>query len=26
VKYSLGSETGGADSTPVSGQGVIDVI
>ena len=26
VKYSLGAETGGADSTPVSGQGVIDVI
>ena len=26
VKYSLGSETGGADSTPVSGQGVIDVL
>ena len=26
VKYSLGSETAGADSTPVSGQGVIDVI
>jgi len=26
VKYTLGSETGGADSTPVSGQGVIDVI
>ena len=26
VKYSLSSETAGADSTPVSGQGVIDVI
>ena len=26
VKYTLGSEAGGADSTPVSGQGVIDVI
>ena len=26
VKYSLGSEAGGADSTPVSGQGVIDVL
>ena len=26
VKYSLGSEAAGADSTPVSGQGVIDVI
>jgi hypothetical protein len=26
VKYSLGSETGGADSTPTSGQGVIDVL
>ena len=26
VKYSLGSETAGADSTPVSGQGVIDVL
>lgn len=26
VKYTLSSEAGGADSTPVSGQGVIDVI